>query len=160
MYRPTPATRNVGYGYNTHSQEFYADLYPSACGASAGPWCMACFLPCIAAGQVTKAAGSLGGGTVGFCLGCLLYNWTKCLIHGCFTAQALRRKFPTGIEESACYTCLCHLCASCCALSRELQYIQNLRAALPDADWLFKYWDKAKFTRADANLDGPSRQSM
>merc|ERR1711964_424847 len=64
--------------------------------------------------------------------GCCCYNATRlpwCLIHGCWTAQALRRKFPTGFEEAVWYTCCCHLCCSICALSRELRYVQNLLSA-------------------------------
>merc|ERR1712096_527195 len=151
-YQPKLATTNTGYGYNTHSQEFYADIYPSCFEASAGPRCMGYCLPCIAAGKVTRVAGSLGGGNIGFCLGCLFYGVCfGCLIHGCLTAQALRRKFPTGVEESVWYTCLSHLGVPCCALARELQYIENLREKIDDFDWLFRYWDKANYRRTTSD---------
>lgn len=108
----------------------YHEIYPDCCGFEEGEFCLACVCPCIAAGKVAKAAETFGKGTPGCILGCLMYCVTGPCMHGCKTAQDLRRKFPTGTgDHENSLNCVSHTFCTCCALGRELQYINNLQLA-------------------------------
>merc|ERR1711964_715913 len=96
--------------------------FPKLCcnGGSCGNCCLGYCCPCVASGKISEASGA------DFCQGCLIHccitfclgNCCSSFYHTCWPSKNLREKYPTGVEESDCKICICHLCCPGCARSR------------------------------------------